>query len=172
VLERCETELPSCNVPHGEYGSYVMVTDYLMLNDLEKANEITEAIGRSIAAYADFAASLDAAKRKGLDVGDLNRKANMLCYICLEYLQDGYVELPKTYLPKIFDLLLTIDDINDATRLLEIVIRPCLYEQNEDILFAECDCISGVLDQFEQYGHKDIAKEYRRYLQNQGLPVK
>jgi hypothetical protein len=96
----------------------------------------------------------------------------MLCYICLEYLQDGYVELPKTYLPKIFDLLLTIDDINDATRLLEIVIRPCLYEQNEDILFAECDCISGVLDQFEQYGHKDIAKEYRRYLQNQGLPVK
>lgn len=171
VLERCEKELPSKNVPHGEYGSYVMVTDYLALQEVSKADEIALTMGRAIAAYANFAADLSAAKRQGLDRNDLSRKTTMFCYICTEYFRHGYTELPKVYAPKVFDLLLAIDDINAATKSLEILIRPCLYERDEEVQLAECECISSILKQFEQYGHKDLAKEYRRYLQSQRLPI-
>jgi hypothetical protein len=95
VLARCEEELPSYNVPYGEYSSAVMVGCYYELaHQLEKAGRLDEAqeaadqgysivdqVGENVMEYVYFVQSLTEGQAEGLDLSDIGRKASILQYM-------------------------------------------------------------------------------------------
>ena len=117
VLTLCERELPSYNVPYGEYGSALLMVSFYELANYyeyeeqpEKALEaakhgdaILESVGRNFSQYMEFARSLSEAHLNRMDMGDLGRKAEVLKYMLgyAEYLEHG--EVGDQFYPELDD---------------------------------------------------------------------
>jgi len=111
VLAKCEEELPSYNVPYGEYASAILMLDYLDLElqlahagdeegaqaAADQADVILTSVGRNFKQYVDFIASLSSSKRAQLDMGDLGRKASILEYMCYYASRYGHGAVADKY---------------------------------------------------------------------------
>ena len=107
VLAKCEEELPSYNVPYGEYASCVLMKDFYELGrQLEQADDtlgakaayehgnlIMDNMGRNFTQYLAYIASLSDGQRERLDMADISRKASLLEYMI--YYSERYRHGPE-----------------------------------------------------------------------------